>query len=105
MNAEEWKSFAIDTVNGLERHLCISAPRKAHSELRQMRSAVDQARTSNLRKRWERKLNGLVESAPWFRGAAKRYIKPLVTEALADAVRTLKRLDSVLRRSNGTRPN
>ena len=73
MNAEEWKLFATDLVNGLERCLCISAPKKAHAQLQQMRNDVNRARTSKLRQRWERNLNALVESAPWFRGAAKRY--------------------------------
>jgi len=99
MNAKEWKRFAIRTVNGLERHLCISAPKKAHTQLRQMRLAVEAARTSKLRTRWERKLDALVESTPWFRGASRRYLTPLVTKTVAEAVSTLKELDAVLRRS------
>ena len=105
MNAEEWKPFATEMVNGLERRLCISAPKKARAQLRQMRDDVNRARTSRLRKRWERKLDALVESAPWFRAAAKRYLSPLVKETLLDALRTLKRANLVLRKAAHQRPS
>ena len=74
MTPSEWKYFAIGIVDGLERHLCPSAPKMARLQLAQLREYVSKARTAKTRKLWERRCDRLAESTPFFRGATRRHI-------------------------------
>jgi hypothetical protein len=83
----------FELVDGLEANLSPSAPREARLQLAEARLQIRSAGSC------ERRLNVLAESAPCFRRAANRYLKPKVDRALRDAVRVLQRADRVLRQA------
>ena len=60
------------------------------------RSQISAAGNAAKRRRCESRVNTLVESQPWFRGAAKRYLRPKVQQALLEATRVWIRTVRVL---------
>lgn len=77
----------FETIDGLSAHLSASAPASARAQLVTVRRQTSAADNAAKRRRCESRVNALVESQPWFRGAAKRYLRPKVQQALLDATR------------------
>lgn len=77
----------FETVDGLTAHLSASAPASARAQLAGIRVQVSAADNAARRRRCESRVNTLVESQPWFRGAAKRYLLPKVQQAMLEATR------------------
>jgi hypothetical protein len=74
MTPREWKNFAIDLIDGLERQLCSSAPKTARLQLAELRECASKATTIKARKSCEQRLDKLIESTPFFRAAARRHV-------------------------------
>ena len=72
--AEEWKNFAIGLIDGLERQLRSSAPKTARLQLAELRGCAIKASNAKARNSLKRKIDKLVESTPYFRGASRRVI-------------------------------
>ena len=97
MNERVWKATMREMVDGVARCLCASAPAAARAELSRARKTIEEARTAERRRRWERQFDALVESAPYFRGAAGRYLGPRIQTAVTDAIATLNRLATAIK--------
>ena len=97
MNAREWLKMIIDLIDGVEQHLCASAPKKAKEQLREFRKQSREARTAKAHALYERKLNRFLESAPYLRSAGRRYITPKVVDALTRATKALKEATCILK--------
>lgn len=94
MTAPKWKNFMIGLIDGLERHLCASAPKSASLGLKSFRARVTSARTAGARGMVERDLDRFVESKPWLRAAASRYVVEQldgVTKKLESIAKDLER--------------
>jgi hypothetical protein len=74
MTSREWRNFASELIDGLERQLCSSAPKRAKLQLAELRECASKATTAKARKAWERRCDRLGESTPFFRGAVRRHI-------------------------------
>lgn len=96
MRVSEWKSIIVPLIDGLDAQLCPSAPRKAHTILKQFRTLALGAANARERKRIEKGLDLLVESTPYFRAAARRYL----TCELKNALEGMERLVPMLREQN-----
>jgi hypothetical protein len=75
----------VALIEGTEAKLCASAPKRAHAALLQFREDVAKVRTTADQKRYERRLERLLQSAPYFRAAATRYLTPGVIKAVKQA--------------------
>src|SRR5205814_7532862 len=91
MNAREWTNCITDLIDGVEQHLCTSAPKGAHAQLREFRRRVSGVRTAQVRQRYERTLERFLQSAPYLRGAARRYLVPQAVALLKSSRETMKR--------------
>jgi hypothetical protein len=90
MTPREWKDFAIGMIDDLERQLCLSAPKTARLQLAELRECASKAATAKERKSCERRLDRLTESAPFFRGAARRLVGKRADIAIDGAERLLE---------------
>ena len=97
MNAHEWKSFAVGMVDRLSRQLPSSAPKKAQLQLAELRERACKPTTARMRKSWERSCDRLTESAPYFRGAARRVIGDLADIAIDGAEHCLSSMAGLAR--------
>jgi hypothetical protein len=84
----------LESIDDVERNLCRSAPRTAHVHLDELRERTRSARNGRGRKRIDRDFDALLESAPYFRAAARRSIRRDI-----ETVRTALR--GLLRRARG----
>lgn len=96
MTVAQWKQMMFETIDGLTAHLSASAPASARAQLAAARGKVSAAHDAATRRRCESRVNTLAESEPWFRGAAKRYLRPKVQKAILDATRVWIRAARVL---------
>jgi hypothetical protein len=72
---QKWKVEALDLVDGFHRHLSASAPRSAHNSFDSVRQEIRRARRQHEMKGIEKRLETLLESRPYFRGAGRRFIQ------------------------------
>jgi hypothetical protein len=97
MTPREWKNFAIDLIDGLERQLCSSAPKTARLQLAELRECASKATTVKARKSCEQRLDKLVESTPFFRAAARRHVGERADIAIDGIERSLERMINLAR--------
>lgn len=86
----------VETIDGLTANLSASTPASARAQLAAARVQISAADSAARRRRCESRVNALVESQPWFRGAAKRYLRPTVQQAMLEATRVWIRAVRVL---------
>ena len=96
MNAREWKRVILEILNGVERQLRPSAPKRARALLAEFRVRLSALRCSSDRRRYEVELEKFLESAPYLREAAWRYLTPKVVDALKTATEAAKLASSAL---------
>jgi glutathione S-transferase len=72
---QKWKVKALDMVNGFHRHLSASAPRSAHVSFDIVRQEIRRARRQSEMKNIEERLETLLQSRPYFRGAGLRFLQ------------------------------
>ena len=88
----------LGLIDGIERQLRSSTPKRARARLAEFRALVPTVRTTSDRRRYEVELEKLLQSASYFRGAAWRYLTPKAVAALHAATDVLKLASSVLRK-------
>jgi hypothetical protein len=101
MNARQWKATMADLLKGVEANLRTSAPASVQTRLRDFRKQLAAVRTTESRARFERRLETYLQSAPYLRGAVRRYIAMLfrkVTRQLNQTTAALKRVERRFRR-------
>ena len=103
MNAREWKHGLLDLIDGVEQHVCASAPKSATTRLRQFRVLLPRARTPAARRLYERKLETFLQSAPYLRRAARRHLTPKAAAALKRSGKALEQADRLLKLSKERR--
>jgi hypothetical protein len=97
MKPSEWKNFAIGLIDGLERQLSSSAPKTAKLKLAELHECINKAVTAKKRKSWERRLDGLTESTPFFKGATRRYIGARMDIAIDGVERSIEGMGKLAR--------
>ena len=91
----KWKDSALEMVDGFEEHLSASAPRSAHICLDNARLEIRRAKNQREMKAIERRLEALLNSRSYFRGAAQRFIRTGFKRVISNcknAMRAIKRL-------------
>ena len=97
MKPSEWKNFAIGLIDGLERQLSSSAPKTARLRLAELRESINKAATAEKRKSWERRLDRLAESTPFFKGVARRYVGTRMDIAIDGIERSIEGMAKLAR--------
>jgi len=98
MAAREWQSMILGLLDGVEKQLRPSAPKRARARLAEFRALAPAVRTTSDRRRYEVKLERFLQSAPYLRGAARRYLTPRAVAALHAATDAIKLASATLRK-------
>jgi hypothetical protein len=91
----KWKIDALEMVDGFKQHLSASAPRSAHMCFDHFRQEIKRARTQREMKAIEQRLEALLGSRSYFRGAARRFIQTGFKRVISNCkeiTREIKRL-------------
>lgn len=80
--APMWKTETLSVVDGFIRHLAASAPRTAHVRLELFRQEFTRAKNQRECKKIEQRLEVLMKSRPYFRGAGRRTIQALCKQVI-----------------------
>ena len=96
MTSSKWKAAMEDFIDGIERELRSSAPRKTRVVLNTFRTRLADARTMKSRKRFEQELESFLQSESALRAAATKYLRRKMRPIVAAAVETLKRAEPFL---------
>ena len=85
-----------ELIDGVELHVCASAPKNATRQLKEFRILLPRKRTATTRRRYESELEKFLQSAPYLRGAAWRYLTPRAAVALQRSAKAIKQADRIL---------
>lgn len=88
-SAPQWKTDLLEIVEDFERHLCRSAPKKAKLTFGQFRQRIARARNREEVAIVVADLELLLNSRPYYRGAARRSIRARFRESILELERLL----------------
>lgn len=89
MMTTSWKTTITELLDGVEAELCPSTPIRARAVLASYREAVDAAKSRTARRSLERTIDICIQSKPYYRAAARRYLTSQVTQKVVPVLKEL----------------
>jgi hypothetical protein len=96
----EWKKIFVDALNGVERELCPSSPKRVRVAIADFRILLDSVSSIRARERFERDIETFLESESYLRAATRRYMTKSIIKACNGVVRVMNRAKRVLGQGN-----
>jgi len=96
LTTKEWKRCFNDMLIGVKAELDSSAPPSARFALHGFHRRLNDARTSQLRKSFEKDLDAFLESEEYLKAAGGRYIAKKMVPALDRATKLMKKAKVLL---------
>jgi hypothetical protein len=87
-----WRETITELLDGVETHLCPSAPRRARTVLAAYRLKAAAAESKNVQKRLEREIETCLQGKSYYRAAGRRYFRSSFAEQVLPALRSLLKL-------------
>ncbi len=96
MTSSEWKDVMDDLLDGVEREVRFSARAKIKSSLNEFRTRLKEILTIQQRRHFEKELEAFLQSKPFLRGAAERYVCKKLIPALESATEAMTKANRIL---------
>jgi hypothetical protein len=95
---QKWKVNALDIVDGFDRHLSASAPRSARNAFDIFRQQIRRAKRRQEMKGINERLETLLQSRPFFRGAGHRFIQEQMKKVISNCEDSCRGFETLRKR-------